>query len=340
MFLPACATSIVTSADRLPRMPRRVLVSLCLGILTTVAVAWFLALAPTTHRWMGGALSADGIDAPNARYFDIEQERSRGCEWIQLSVKLFHESTFPNGVEYLAAAPAYATLGPILTIEPPWRFTLDTAPAVRGAIAVFPNLPGSAQAPPAGGDSRWPFWLPPIPASEAGLLSCGARASGWPLKSMRSVSRLAAVGAPLQWHGSLRILSETAYKSRAARGPQLGCIPVFPVPLAFAADTLLFAAFWSVPLVLPAMIRTRARRHRGRCMRCGYDLRNAPPTSNERCPECGATPARLTSPARERQAAAAPPASASAGAPAAASGSPSAGPPSGPAARSASAPPR
>ena len=46
-----------------------------------------------------------------------------------------------------------------------------------------------------------------------------------------------------------------------------------------------------LPLVttLIGSVRTRAKASRGLCRKCGYDLRATP----ERCPECGAVPAKL-----------------------------------------------
>jgi hypothetical protein len=271
---------------------RRAIIAIVLGALTTIAVAWFLALAPAARRWTGAAASLDVPDVSPARFFDIEYERSRTDEWFQLSVKVFEESTFPSGEKYLGAMPAYATLGPILSIEPPWRFTAAISPAVREALAAFPYPPGSSQRAAGRGYPRWPGWLPPIPDSSKGLLSYGGRATGWPLKSMRSLSHLDSISGELVWSGSLRVRPRSAYKVQAARGPQLGCIPLFPVPVAFAADSLLFGALWSVPLFLPRLIRSRSRRRRGRCPACGYDL-----SGRAQCPECGAAHHRNPAPA-------------------------------------------
>lgn len=61
-------------------------------------------------------------------------------------------------------------------------------------------------------------------------------------------------------------------------------IPVFPIVLGFAGNTLFYAwiayVVWSFPSIIRRVIRTR----RGQCLSCGYDLRGL---KHERCPECG-----------------------------------------------------
>jgi hypothetical protein len=58
------------------------------------------------------------------------------------------------------------------------------------------------------------------------------------------------------------------------------------VPLGVPATLLgILPATWSV-----RRLRTRGRRPRGSCVRCGYDLRATP----DRCPECGTIPPAAT----------------------------------------------
>jgi hypothetical protein len=261
-------------------MRRRLFFSACLGALTTPALAWCLALLPTSRQWSMTGLPLDPPPlAPATRLINIEQERGPGDEWAQVVVVVMQEGTLADGTRCLELAGAYESYGPVLKSEPPWRFDASTAPEVYRAIRAFPHPP-------------WPRWLPPIPGSPRGLLSHGARATGWPLKSMRSVSRLDTLMGELQWSGALRVLPRTAYARSAARGPCVGSIPLFPIPLGFAADTALFASAWAVPLLLPGILRVRRRRRRGQCSRCGYDLRDG---AHRRCPECGAPAAGLTS---------------------------------------------
>jgi hypothetical protein len=253
-------------------MRRRIIIAVYLGVLTTVASAWFLALAPTQRRW---SMSGMPIDPPplsaTTRQLTIEHERGPGDEWVQLVVVKMQRGVLADGTPSLEVAGAYASLGPTFAADPPWRLDASTARAVRAAINDFPHPP-------------WPSWLPAIPPTGAGLVSYGARATGWPLKSMRSLSRLEEPGGALRWSGSLRLRPLSAYRPQDARGPQKGCVPILPVPLGFTLDTAVFGALWAVPLIVMPALRARRRARRGRCPACGYDLRAG---AHERCPECG-----------------------------------------------------
>ncbi len=71
-------------------------------------------------------------------------------------------------------------------------------------------------------------------------------------------------------------------------------LPLRPIWLGFAINTVLYALILVVPLA-PFTLRRFIRRKRGHCIKCGYDLRA---TSGGRCPECGwKHPRRQTSPA-------------------------------------------
>ena len=64
---------------------------------------------------------------------------------------------------------------------------------------------------------------------------------------------------------------------------------VDPIPLGivwwgFLIDTLLFAGLLWLPIRGPFVLRRHIRRKRGRCPKCGYDLRG---DLEHGCPECG-----------------------------------------------------
>jgi hypothetical protein len=73
---------------------------------------------------------------------------------------------------------------------------------------------------------------------------------------------------------------------RYCNGVRLGSrfMPSRPLWPGFLANTVIYAAaLWLLTLV-PRTVKRSIRRHRHRCIACGYDLRG---TEHEQCPECG-----------------------------------------------------
>ena len=100
------------------------------------------------------------------------------------------------------------------------------------------------------------------------------KSAGWPLLAMRGVEGPARTYLP-----STILLPDTAIVPKFAREKIL---PLRPIPLGFAADTLLFGSASWLGFAALARLRAAVRRARGRCGGCGY-----PRAGEERCPECG-----------------------------------------------------
>ncbi len=127
-------------------------------------------------------------------------------------------------------------------------------------------------------------------------------ARGWPLISLRS-SHIRCVNWGGQV-GSPRVLGSVERRESAWPLPDLASslfvehgsagsypwkavqqLPLRPMWRNFAINAAFYAVIlwllWSTPFAARRLIRKR----RGRCVRCGYDLRG---TEHEVCPECGA----------------------------------------------------
>jgi hypothetical protein len=65
-------------------------------------------------------------------------------------------------------------------------------------------------------------------------------------------------------------------------------LPLVPIPLGFAVNTLVYAAPMLAVFVALPMVRARRRRTRGLCPSCGYDRSSV--ASDAPCPECAAVP--------------------------------------------------
>jgi hypothetical protein len=101
-------------------------------------------------------------------------------------------------------------------------------------------------------------------------LDCRA---GWPLRSLRGSHDSTAPA-------SVPTLLEAPWAMATAADRR--AIPLAPVPLAFIANTLLYAVVLAGVFIVPPSLRRRARRRRGRCTTCGYQLAGL-----TTCPECG-----------------------------------------------------
>jgi hypothetical protein len=105
--------------------------------------------------------------------------------------------------------------------------------------------------------------------------------SGWPLRCVESRrvgteidGKRASIDQLPAWMSGIRVPEKVASGSR-----DLPLVPLWP---GFLVDTAFWggAAFlvWSVP----GFVRRGVRRRRGRCVRCGYELKGLAV-----CPECG-----------------------------------------------------
>jgi hypothetical protein len=110
-------------------------------------------------------------------------------------------------------------------------------------------------------------------------------ASGWPFYALSSgrgyadaSGRQAIDGIEV---GGMRAYDQTFFF--AAVVPRI--LPLRPLPLGFAADTLLYAGAFRGLTILLAGARRSWRRRRGRCPGCGYDRRGL--AEGAACPECG-----------------------------------------------------
>jgi hypothetical protein len=101
-------------------------------------------------------------------------------------------------------------------------------------------------------------------------------AYGWPMRCVSSSTTFQAGGPQPRHIGSVAI-------PQWAGGLAGVRVPVSPIWLGVAADTLAWTAAWSLPLVGLGFLRRQRRSARGLCIRCGYDLRG----SSAACPECG-----------------------------------------------------
>lgn len=103
--------------------------------------------------------------------------------------------------------------------------------------------------------------------------------AGWPARCLDGGWWLNHEGMR-DYHDAVRIdLSEYSWVT-----PYSTFIPIGVKWLGLCIDTLFYAAVLWTLFFAPAFLRRVVRRRKGRCLRCGYDLRAS---DGAPCPECG-----------------------------------------------------
>lgn len=136
---------------------------------------------------------------------------------------------------------------------------------------------------------------PPVKDVASGGTFIARESAGWPFLALRSTVRAdrgaseeeAAAAPPTPSIGeSIRGAIKLPWRLPGSPpwAPAGIILPVEPRP-GLLANTILYGALWFVILLIPRAIRRRIRRARGRCPKCGYSLTGQ---SAPGCPECGA----------------------------------------------------
>jgi hypothetical protein len=220
------------------RWPLRILICLILltgGAITTVAVAWGIFYSGAT---------AYGL-ARNS--FEASYRHARVPTWYHWSVSTLgwesvHCSVDPDPDRENAGAEL--GLPPVvyeLRLPPRWTLARN--------LTTLPELESGLPMTLDGGTGSW---------TEHGL--------GWPAVAMASA--IIWDGASKMYHARDGVLVSSTPLTDESR-----LLPLRVVWPGFAIDTLFYAAIWGGAFFGFASAKRAIRRKRGRCPRCGYDLR-------------------------------------------------------------------
>ena len=107
--------------------------------------------------------------------------------------------------------------------------------------------------------------------------------AGWPCRSLRGDFRSPVEGDS---HYRYALMIPQAFRPAHGRIVLWDYLPLFPLWPGFAINTLFYAIILWLLVPGPFVLRRLIRIKRGRCPKCGYDLRGQLPGATG-CPECG-----------------------------------------------------
>jgi hypothetical protein len=257
-----------------PRRPLRLLavvVGLVLmGVLTSIGVSWWIALARVRSYTFTSRPSFNIAPEGSPIYMhsmDYADEHRPGFSRFELRAGNGGPAMFDALITHRVAAALEADAG---KVDHRARYPADFW--ARDLVR----------------DPHWPAWMP-FPRDDGTQYTLwSARAMGWPQLCMSSRSWAGAATPAHNVSGVAQVFGPSHYAGAPYSGdPDRGCVPLLPIWRGLAINTALFSAAWAVLLVIPITIfrsaRAARRRRRGWCIACGYDLRGASPV----CPECG-----------------------------------------------------
>jgi len=270
---------------------RTILLVLLLGAIVNVAVAWACAL------WLPCPYIDAGLIAPEDSRWPVEPPpgfgerptrentfRRAGLQWH------VSESRYvPQDFYQLQRTKLNHIDEEIAFIKA--RLSKDDADAERARknLASLNALR----------DRTWAGVAGFLPGSRPAEEFCAVE-TGWPLRCLHGHQWSIARGNPTQdlsehnrplASGAIVTDINPLVPPGRGRPPRQRLLPLHPVPLAFLANTLLYAALLWLLIPGPLALRRIIRRRRGQCIQCAYDLRGAPADSAQ-CPECGAVSPR------------------------------------------------
>jgi len=245
---------IVSAGGTLPFMKRwlvRIVLCFVLGAITTVAVAWGCAFYVKQSAYFGPDASMTAWF--RAGTYHIARTAARpGWRGVVLEEKdAATREEFEDWTSDLTGSES-ADFDPSLPL-PNW----STASAVRGSESLYVGGPIFDDA------------------------------YGWPCLAMRARVVVRGMWTPLE-----SIVVEHAIQLDGIDSGTIHIrrrlLPLKPIAVGFLSNTLLFGGAWFVLFWVGAsythVVRMWLRERRGRCIRCGYDLRG---NLDLGCPECG-----------------------------------------------------
>ncbi len=135
-------------------------------------------------------------------------------------------------------------------------------------------------------DARVPRWgiVPETPPKPFARIHAIEDARGWPRLAMRCIIDYdsARDGSINRWRisdGFLLPWSDPPFNTAAAR-----IVPIHPIWPGFAFNTAVYGLAWMLAMQVIGVAVRALRIQRGRCPRCGYDLKWEHKSG---CPECG-----------------------------------------------------
>jgi len=153
-------------------------------------------------------------------------------------------------------------------------------PSMRTEVTYRKPRPAAESVLPDWVDALPPIWCFDSTGLQSDYASQVFRADGWPWLAM--MGRAHVVSGPSSAAVWEFVNAYELDSPARSRGPRL--LPRLPIWPGFLIDTLFYGAIWFAVFFGFASAKRAIRRKRGRCPRCGYDLRG---NLSAGCPECG-----------------------------------------------------